>query len=393
MAYGVTMSYLPDERSGEDSEDGATARDLARLHDDELEASITQIMRTIDALQSQVALRVAEYDRRGLARERHVLSTKQWLAHACRVTTARASELLRTGRALESMPTVSKLALDGSITAGAVRKLTAAHDRHPVAFSHHEAILADSATYLSPKDLRRAIEHWEQQVAYPDTLTEIAEKRRRRRLSINQTWDGMWSVSGELDSESGHAVSTALRARVDASNLDASDTRTFPQKMADGLTDICRNSLDANANPSSSGGTKPHITVTVDYETLVREHGTDSALLPEIDGIAVDPETVRRLACDSNIIRMVIGPDSEVLDVGRSTRTIPAATRRALDHRDMGCTWTGCDAPPNWCDAHHIEHWADGGPTSLDNLTLRCRRHHTATHERGGGGSDPPPGD
>jgi hypothetical protein len=121
---------------------------------------------------------------------------------------------------------------------------------------------------------------------------------------------------------------------------------------------------------------KPHVTVTVDYETLKRQ----TRRLPEIDGVAVTPETIRRITCDAGIIPIMLGSDSELLDVGRKTRTIPSAIRRALDRRDGGCTWRGCGAPVSWCDAHHIIHWADGGKTSIDNLKLLCRRHHTATH-------------
>ncbi|MEN8040935.1 MAG: HNH endonuclease, partial [Actinomycetota bacterium] len=79
---------------------------------------------------------------------------------------------------------------------------------------------------------------------------------------------------------------------------------------------------------------------------------------------------------------MVLGSESEPLDVGRKTRTIPAALRRAIEHRDGGCcTWPGCTAPASWCDVHHDQHWADGGVTSLANCRLLCRKHHTATHQ------------
>ncbi len=386
------------------------------------------MLRQINALQAEVALCVAEYDRRGLADDRHALTTSQWLAHTANMTKAAASSLIRTGRALDHMPTAAELATQGKITAPAVRKLAAAHDRHPEAYPLHEQVLAEAATYLAPRDLRRAISHWEQQVAYPDAVAEVTSKRRRRRLSINQTWDGMYAVSGELDPETGHVVSTALRARVEMDNLDPDDPRTHPQKMADALADVCRYSLDHDGHPASSAGTKPHITVEIDYATLAggpnagdsprpdadtgagpdigvgidasvgvdgdvgADVGVSARPLPEIDGLPVDHQTIRKLACDASIVRMVIGPESEVLDVGRTTRTVPSATRRALDRRDRGCTWAGCDAPPQWCDAHHIEHWADGGETNLSNLRLLCRRHHTATHELDEGtGPDPPP--
>jgi hypothetical protein len=74
---------------------------------------------------------------------------------------------------------------------------------------------------------------------------------------------------------------------------------------------------------------------------------------------------------------------SEVLDLGRSTRVVSRAQRRALVLRDGGCGFPGCDRPPQWCDAHHLRHWVKGGPTDLWNLVLLCRRHHVLCHEGG----------
>ncbi|HDL41869.1 MAG TPA: HNH endonuclease, partial [Actinobacteria bacterium] len=82
-----------------------------------------------------------------------------------------------------------------------------------------------------------------------------------------------------------------------------------------------------------------------------------------------------------SIVRMVLDQDSMPIDVGRRTRTIPPALRRALDYRDQGCVWKGCTAPVSWCDAHHVIHWAQGGETTLDNLILLCRTHHTRIHK------------
>jgi hypothetical protein len=95
----------------------------------------------------------------------------------------------------------------------------------------------------------------------------------------------------------------------------------------------------------------------------------------------VSAETSRRIACDASLIVMRHARDGAVLDVGRRTRTIPPAIRRALLARDRRCQFPGCTA--RRCDAHHLRHWADGGPTRLDNLTLLCRRHHRAVHESG----------
>ena len=102
--------------------------------------------------------------------------------------------------------------------------------------------------------------------------------------------------------------------------------------------------------------------------------------------------TLRRIACDARIARVITDGRSQPLDVGRAIRTVTAAQWRALVARDGGCTHPGCDRPPGWCEAHHIEHWADGGTTTLDNLKLYCDRHHRDAHAHDDqpAGPDPP---
>jgi 5-methylcytosine-specific restriction protein A len=96
------------------------------------------------------------------------------------------------------------------------------------------------------------------------------------------------------------------------------------------------------------------------------------------------PEVARKIACDASIVRVVMSGRSRPLDVGRITPVVSSAQRRGVSLRDGRCRFPGCDRPPPWCDAHHIVHWADGGPTSLRNLILLCRRHHGLLHERRG---------
>ena len=97
-------------------------------------------------------------------------------------------------------------------------------------------------------------------------------------------------------------------------------------------------------------------------------------------GALVDPHTVRRLACDAEIVPIVLGPRSEPLDVGRLQRTVTDALRRALNLRDGGCAFPSCSRRPRRCHAHHIRYWFHGGPTRLDNLVLLCRFHHQLIH-------------
>ena len=377
------------ERGGEvlggmENQDPATALQiqLDGMFDDELEQAVITMKRLIDASSAQLLVMIGELDHRQIPQTEHVLSTKQWLKRFTRMSSTEASGTLKTARALTEMTQVRRAAAQGDIVPNAVQLLTQARDRHPDEFCDHESVFADIATYLDTTDLRRAISHWEQQVDYAAALDETDTARQRRRFFFNKTYLGMWNATGDLDAESGHVIATALRSHTDPVNLDPDDRRTMPQRNADALVDICRYWLDHNNTTTVSGGERPHITVTVPYATLTG----DELRLGEVDGTAIDPETIRRWACDAGIVRIVLDGESQPLDIGRRTRTVPPAMRRALELRDGGCAWKGCDAPASWCDAHHIIHWIDGGVTALINLILLCRKHHTAIHD----GKQPP---
>jgi hypothetical protein len=99
------------------------------------------------------------------------------------------------------------------------------------------------------------------------------------------------------------------------------------------------------------------------------------------DGSHVSAETSRRLSCDAALVRVRHAAGGSILDVGRRTRTIPPALRRALEVRDRGCRFPGCES--RFCDAHHVRHWGQGGETSLSNTVLLCAVHHRLVHEGG----------
>jgi len=401
------MEDLPDFSSSEDPKDpaadrpsnpssngeiGDVAAQLGMMSDAEVEQTLLELKRHLNLTSLRLHQAVAEYDRRRVAEREYVLTTRQWLRRFCRMSGAAASQTVATAATLEQMPHVAKIAATGEIPPEAVGRLAAAQREHPDDFTLHEPVFADIASYLGPADLRTALSHWRQQIEEHTIEEDIADRTGRRRLSINQTFEGLWHVEGLLDPESGHLLSTTLRAIADPPNLDPDDDRTHPQRMVDAAADISRFWLDHNDGAVSSAGAKPHVTITVDYDTLT--DATDR--LPELDGTPVARETMRRILCDAGITRIVSDGEGQPLDVGRTVRTVTPAIRRALDARDGGCTWGGCDAPAGWCDAHHIEHWADGGDTSLANMRLLCRRHHSAIHEgrtsRGRPMSTDPPG-
>jgi hypothetical protein len=192
----------------------------------------------------------------------------------------------------------------------------------------------------------------------------------------------MVRVDGDLDPDTGETLLTALRAVLDAEARSAGDEddRTPAQRRADALGEICRQWLDLAERPTVAGE-RPHVTVTVSPDALQDTPGTPS----ELDHVGpVSPATARRLACDASVMRVVMDGRSEPLDVGRRSKVVPPAMRRAVIVRDRGCRFPGCDRPHTWCDAHHVVHWADGGPTAASNLLLLCRPHHRLVHRPGG---------
>src|SRR6266542_3768559 len=276
----------------------------------------------------------------------------------------------------------TRQALDaGEMSMSAVRVLVAARDADRDAFRKSESALVEAARIHSMHDLHRVAGYWRQAVERNHALDSDEKVRDQRRLHASVTFLGMVRVDGTLDPETGETLLTALSAVLDAeSRADPKwQGRTPAQRRADALGEICRQWLDLADRPQV-GGEKPHVTVMVDADTL--RAGVGGAA--ELDHVGpISPDMAKRLACDASIMRVVMAGPSEPLDVGRRTPLIPQAIRRALIIRDRHCRFPGCDRRHTWCVAHHVVHWADGGPTALPNLLLLCRGHHTMIHERG----------
>jgi Domain of unknown function (DUF222)/HNH endonuclease len=256
----------------------------------------------------------------------------------------------------------------------------AARQAHPAQFHQAEQTLVEAAKRLPARQLHHTMTYWQQQVDWDQGLREAERARDRRRLTVTTTTFGMVRVDGDLDPENGETVLTALRALLDADRgRIRTEASTPAQRRADALGEICRRWLDGADRPSV-GGERPHVTVIVDLDALEGRGGTRS----ELDHTGpIHPEVVRRLACDATVSRVLSKGASEPLDVGRRTPVVPSALRRAVVVRDRHCRFPGCDRPPPWCDAHHVTHWANGGPTALANLVLLCRRHHRLVHAPG----------
>jgi len=330
----------------------------------------------VGVLEAERARRIAEAERRGAFASDGYLSVTAWLVHRLRVSGACAGRYLRWARALEAMPRTRQALADGDVTASATAVLVAAAESRPEPFGRSEAILVDAARTLPVRDLRRVVAYWRQVVDAAGAEDEAQRRFELRRLHVSPTLDGMVRVDGDLDPETGQALISALRAVLDAEVRATEDRRTFAQRRADALGEICRRYLDSADRPVV-GGERPHVTVTVDLETLERRAGRRCEL---DDAGVITPEAARRLACDASVTRVITAGCSEPLDVGRRTPVVSPALRRALATRDGGCRFPGCERPQAWCDGHHIRHWADGGPTARANLVSLCRPHHRLIH-------------
>jgi hypothetical protein len=200
-----------------------------------------------------------------------------------------------------------------------------------------------------------------------------------RSLSQPYADDGMAEYRLRLDPE-GQAVLEAILGPLAAPQPcteHGSDLRTGDQRRADALVEVCRRAAAAGGEAPTTP--KAAVVVTMDWDDLADRTGAGTTLTGDL----LAPETVRRMACDASIIPAVLGAKSELLDLGRASRLATPKLLQALYLRDRGCTFPSCSRPPGWCDAHHVKHWCDGGPTDLSNLALLCPRHHTIVHQKG----------
>ncbi|MGC4834289.1 DUF222 domain-containing protein [Micromonospora vinacea] len=330
---------------------------------------------------------VRELDGRGTATTQGASSTAVWLRDRLRLGVGAARRLVELAATLDTAPPGVRDALAGGVVdVEQVRVIAATVETVHTAAGTEAAdkavgVLVDWAAQFDATLLRRLGTRILDHVA-PDVAQAAAEAALRaqesraardRHITISEQTDGRLRLAGILDTE----AAAALRAAIDplTTPTGPDDSRTPGQRRHDALADVCRLALRTGELPEN-GGDLAQVVVTTGYDELTRQLGT--AVLDA--GRHLSAEAVRRLACDAAILPAVLGSTGQPLDIGRQRRLITGPLRRALVLRDRGCAFPGCDRPPRWCDAHHIQHWADGGDTSLDNAVLLCGHHHRHVH-------------
>ncbi|MGN6578219.1 MAG: DUF222 domain-containing protein, partial [Nocardioides sp.] len=171
------------------------------------------------------------------------------------------------------------------------------------------------------------------------------------------------------------ALSAPLPGTDPDCGTEGRDQRDHGARTWDALVDTCQKALDAEVLPTAHGA-KPRVTVTVDWNDL--KAGVGTATLDTGEELSV--AAVRRLCCDAEVLPIVLNSDGVPLDVGRWSRLATMGIGLALVARDRHCAFPGCTRPPIACDAHHVEHWINGGKTKLSNMVLLCKAHHTIIH-------------
>ena len=262
-----------------------------------------------------------------------------------------------------------------------------------------EAVLLDESTRLNATDLAKAARHLVE-VADPDKAERKAEKdldradraaHHGRFLSIVEDGAGGVRLRGRGTVEDAAVLKAALlpltkpQPALDPADPDcgqAADPRDHGARLWDALVEVAQHALATDLPPDCHGA-RPRVAVTTSLDVLqgkIDWATVGSATSVTEDGLELSPATVRRLACDADIIPITLGTSGEVLDVGRTHRLVTPAIWRALVCRDTHCAFPGCTRPPIMCHAHHITHWADGGDTSLPNMVLLCGHHHRVIH-------------
>jgi uncharacterized protein DUF222/HNH endonuclease len=273
------------------------------------------------------------------------------------------------------LPATEAAAVDGTIGAGQAQVAAqAARDLPAGAAEGLDRLVVETGSEGDPGRLRAAVDDHAHRTRPASLAARQQRAWRARRLTLSRTADGAVAIDGRLDPVGGEAVLTALAPLAAPT---AGDTRTPEQRRADALVTLSTKALDDGRLPEV-GGVRPHVTVVVPLETLQGRPGSPPAVLDR--GGAISADAARALACDSAITQVITTGASQPLDLGRATRVVSVAQRRALAVRDGGCV--GCRAPAAWSQAHHAIFRTDHGPTDLDNLILVCWRCHHNIHER-----------
>jgi len=348
---------------------------------DRLGDQIAELSAHLEAATARLLALIREFDARG-GWNTGFRSCAAWLAWRVGLEPGAARERVRVARALGPLPALAEALARGELSYAKVRALTR------VATPETEARLLAVGRAGTAHHVERIVRGW-RRVDRQAEAREAARQHAGRALHVSQDEDGTVVLRGRLAPEVGALLLRALdaarerlyqrrRTMVPPASDPATEVPTRAQQQADALALLAETALHQELDPGAPGE-RYQVVVHVDAAVLADPAQPGQSVLEE--GSHVPAGTSRRLACDASRVVMRHDAEGQVVEVGARTRTIPPALRRALQHRDLGCRFPGCHVRVG--EGHHVRHWAEGGPTTLSNLALLCRRHHRAVHEEG----------
>jgi hypothetical protein len=355
-----------------------TSLDTEELPIDELEAQITELAGHLNAAHYRWLLLIREFDRRVGWGDGKLASCAHWLNFKCGLNLGAAREKVRVAHALSELPLISASMACGALSYSKVRALTR------VASPATEKDLLNIALHGTAHHIEKTVRLFRRAMQAEELLNE-ASQQASRALSYHYEEDGSLVIKARIPALSGAVVVKALEvamAQLPATEVVVETSETQPlshaARRADALVRMAESSLKCRGANSKTAD-HYEVVVHVDAETLCadapgRSHVEHGPTLPV--------ETIRRIGCDASLVAVLEDGEGKVLNVGRRTRSIPPAIRRALASRDPGCQFPGCTFT-RFLDAHHVKHWAHGGETKLFNLVTLCRWHHRLVHEGG----------
>jgi hypothetical protein len=369
--------------------DGGSSNPSATLSLAELEAQITELAGHLNAANYRWLRLIEEFDRRHGWADGKLASCAHWLNFKCGLNLGAAREKVRVAHALVGLPQIAASMARGELSYSKVRALSR------VACPATEAALLMIALHGTAHHVERLVQGY-RRAQEAEQLSREAQAHANRSVSYGFAEDGSLLLKARLPAVAGALLIRALDAALESLPENEISTAVveerpipYAARRADALAAVAESFLAESGRTSSSSAERYQVIVHVDAQTLRAQ----TAGRCELEhGPALAAETVRRLACDASLLTVLESEQGEPLDVGRKTRSLPPAIRRALNTRDGGCRFPGC-THRRYVDAHHIEHWADGGQTKLSNLVTLCRLHHRLVHEgeitietRAGGG-------
>jgi hypothetical protein len=341
-----------------------------------LGARLIGVRKTIDLLEvefSRIAAQFAqtdEYDYQGYD------SPISWLTDNCHMAGGAAADRVCAGEQLAQLGESVAAMAEGKI--GFAHFALMARTSAAVGGRIDEAKLLKQAARLSVARFRNVCMHARHAADPEGYVDEEVQGVEARSLRLSTADDGVVVLTGILDKVGGAALRTALEPLAKRTGKD--DDRNHERRVADALVDLAMHALDSGLIPQQANQ-RPHLQVTTTLETLMGLSGAPAAEMEF--SLPISAKAVERLACDCSITRVLLNSDSMVIEVGRAKRVISGPQRKALNVRDRGCVWPGCDRPPSWTSGHHLVHWLHGGGGDLRDLALLCYRHHWKVHEGG----------